>query len=361
MGCWGRYCDMVRLKCCDTSNVTTGSEVWSYWFSEEQLRFSCPGDKFITGIECRGRYCDEIRVICSDILDYKRKVCYWSHKFSEENGGTIEYNQDDLKFLGEFRPNFNIDIERTCSFSAGVNCHDRYCDSKQLYVCSVQLELCEPKDAWYEVAAVDNRGSSTPLTYNYERIVGTSESSKFSIGGSQSHTVNTEIAKTLKASYSLKLGYSYKTEHSWRSDAESIFSQQTRNMASIQCPARMKCNIFQVRGSCGRFTVATEHFKTQTTSWNVDKNGRQIKWIKSNFGIWAENCEFSGNDMKWESMPNNGEKCMEICNIDPDCTHFTWTTAYDSGRCYLKREPVQRWNAVALRQQGLTSLCGIVN
>lgn len=77
-----------------------------------------------------------------------------------------------------------------------------------------------------------------------------------------------------------------------------------------------------------------------------------IKYIDSVewFGSWAQSCSFEGKNFK--SIEINGEECGRMCDINPQCTHYTW----NSGTCGLKRGPIAKNDAIVG-----TGSCGLSN
>lgn len=94
VACYGPYCDNKRLTCCPYTSAYDGtvSNGWSAWFSEEgasQGRNRQSTDiGFVSGMACRGRYCDEVRL--NFMLSAQARnagQCMWTERFSEETGG----------------------------------------------------------------------------------------------------------------------------------------------------------------------------------------------------------------------------------------------------------------------------------
>jgi hypothetical protein len=94
VACYGRYCDSKRLTCCPYTSTFDGtvSNGWSTWFSEEGAsqgrNRQSTNVGFVSGIACRGRYCDELRLNFM-ISAQGRNVgqCAWTDSFSEETSG----------------------------------------------------------------------------------------------------------------------------------------------------------------------------------------------------------------------------------------------------------------------------------
>lgn len=118
LSCSGRYCDNLRMKCSwrDLVHVNAGtSEVG--WFSEEHGLHTCPAANYvITGLRCSGRYCDNLKLRCKQLssLTLNYNNCYETSWFSEEQGGR--------------------EIPAG-SFAVGIRCSGRYCDNKKIQYC----------------------------------------------------------------------------------------------------------------------------------------------------------------------------------------------------------------------------------
>lgn len=81
-----------------------------------------------------------------------------------------------------------------------------------------------------------------------------------------------------------------------------------------------------------------------------------FEWrIEDDGVIWAQWCDFPGNDIRSVGATSNA--CGPICKETKDCTHFAWSTA-DFGKCWLKRNGVSRSQARGV--SGLYTVCGTV-
>ena len=151
--CRGRYCDDVSLL-----NVESGfTQTQSWWtdsFSEEgNNERVCANNGFVTGLGCSGDYCDSISLRCSQLNNGGvRANCYWTEVVSEEGGGQF--------------------VAPESMYIAGMRCSERYCDSKQLYVCQAN-----PGGPTADLATLANRYAPR-LRFDQEFSTGSGEQSK---------------------------------------------------------------------------------------------------------------------------------------------------------------------------------------
>lgn len=77
-----------------------------------------------------------------------------------------------------------------------------------------------------------------------------------------------------------------------------------------------------------------------------------INWNGNN---WALNCDFVGNDLS--NARTRGEDCGGKCASTASCTHFTWTN-YNGGTCWMKKNSVQKSNAIDKFNEN--AVCGVI-
>jgi len=90
------------------------------------------------------------------------------------------------------------------------------------------------------------------------------------------------------------------------------------------------------------------------TSPNEHKIKKRFAWHEESNLFWAENCDFSGNDMGNANI--QGEQCGSKCAQTSGCTHFTWTK-YNGGTCWMKRNPMSKDLAKGSNEY---SVCGVM-
>src|SRR5688572_9401047 len=76
LGCRGRYCDGVKLRCGASTNLGTSS--WTRYVSEEAPNeLKCPDGQFVSGIQCKGTYCDNVSLRCTKTPNLNDDKCFW--------------------------------------------------------------------------------------------------------------------------------------------------------------------------------------------------------------------------------------------------------------------------------------------
>lgn len=117
MGCAGRYCDNVALRCPRSGPVAlSGGSYWTAPFSDETPAAMCNPGTYVTAVRCTGRYCDNLSLLCA-AGTRPWSTCSWQTPFSEEQG------------------------TRLCpagSVMAGARCSGDYCDNLSLLCCRPQ-------------------------------------------------------------------------------------------------------------------------------------------------------------------------------------------------------------------------------
>ena len=58
-----------------------------------------------------------------------------------------------------------------------------------------------------------------------------------------------------------------------------------------------------------------------------------IKWMADE---WKWNCDFPGNDLS-QILHINMSECGNFCDIERECTHYTWDNSNNVGKCSLKQ------------------------
>lgn len=151
--CRGRYCDDVSLLNVESGYTPTKSW-WTDSFSEEgNNERVCADNGFVTGLGCSGDYCDSISLRCSQLNNGGvRSNCYWTESVSEEGSGSF--------------------VAPESTYIAGMRCWDRYCDSKQLYLC--QADNGGPA---FNLSALANRYAPR-IRFDQEFSTGSGEQSK---------------------------------------------------------------------------------------------------------------------------------------------------------------------------------------
>lgn len=119
--CRNPYCDDMSLYCVSAGIRRVGNTYWAPGISEEQpnTTFVCPGNEYVTGIDCYSGYCNEVSLQCADIVEPRPATtdCHWTGWLSEEGGG-------ELRFSAGY-------------YMAGAQCSGSYCDNMRFYICRV--------------------------------------------------------------------------------------------------------------------------------------------------------------------------------------------------------------------------------
>lgn len=105
------------------------------------------------------------------------------------------------------------------------------------------------------------------------------------------------------------------------------------------CLANENCTHFNWGGSYCNIKSAINpklsSTRNETICGSVDyRKLKNFQWQDGDDGQvkWANNCDFSGFDIKKEIV-NSSEECSALCIANENCTHFTWGTG---SYCYMK-------------------------
>lgn len=71
-------------------------------------------------------------------------------------------------------------------------------------------------------------------------------------------------------------------------------------------------------------------------------------------------CDFIGNDLQAPIQATVYRDCVERCQNNYQCTHFTWSSL-NGGICTLKKNCVSKSNAVAAGEPDTNKICGIID
>jgi astacin len=166
-----------------------------------------------------------------------------------------------------------------------------------------------------------------------------------------------------------------KPSFNWATEGITTYTQNcdwVGNDLTAQASATHQCGgICEANSQCTHFTWADHNGGTcylkqgrvqvrnaiskasgSTTCGLIDRD--IVQWIVDGKATYANNCDFAGNDIRYQSSAPN--QCGGICEADSQCTHFTWAN-HNGGTCYLKGGPVHVSDAVNVN---FSTSCGVI-
>ena len=220
-----------------------------------------------------------------------------------------------------------------------------------MYICDAEYD-CSPEDSWQTISTFDNRESFVEAKFQYKKIVGISKV----FGNSLSESMEKSIFNTIEHIFRKGSG-------TWSSERYSTFTSENWQNVSEKCPAKTKCEIQQMVGTCGQYKIRADRLRMVKTGLADVIPTRYVYWkledLDDGGSIWASDCSFNSSDIRRLDMSHGRIECLTACKMEPNCTHYMWTNLYNSGRCFLKLGSVEPGDASQYSEIGVISICGI--